>query len=46
MIESYISGIQARTSRYLDELATKDGQISPPWQKLANYYDFEGPQKN
>jgi uncharacterized circularly permuted ATP-grasp superfamily protein/uncharacterized alpha-E superfamily protein len=29
----------------LDELATKNGQISDQWKKLANYYDIEGPQK-
>jgi uncharacterized circularly permuted ATP-grasp superfamily protein/uncharacterized alpha-E superfamily protein len=45
MIASYINDIKTRTSRYLDELATKDGQISPQWQKLAQYYDDEGPDK-
>lgn len=45
MITSYISDIKARTSRHLDELATKHGQISPKWQKLAHYYDGAGPQK-
>ena len=45
MIASYINDIKTRTSRYLDELATKDGQISPQWQKLAQYYDGEGPDK-
>ncbi|GJM28782.1 MAG: hypothetical protein DHS20C17_14170 [Cyclobacteriaceae bacterium] len=45
MITNYISGIKARTSKYLDELATKGGQIAPKWQNLANYYDCVGPQK-
>jgi uncharacterized circularly permuted ATP-grasp superfamily protein/uncharacterized alpha-E superfamily protein len=45
MIRSYLNDIKTSNSRYLDELATRDGEISPPWQKLANYYERTDPQK-
>ncbi len=45
MIASYLNSIKNGTARYLDELATKDGQISEKWQHLAHYYDCAGPQK-
>ncbi len=45
MIRSYVSDIKTRTLPYLDELATKDGEISPQWEKLAQYYEVAGQEK-
>ncbi len=45
MITSYLNDIKSSNSRYLDELATRDGEISPHWQKLARYYEGIDPQK-
>jgi uncharacterized circularly permuted ATP-grasp superfamily protein/uncharacterized alpha-E superfamily protein len=45
MIKSYLQDIQATNARYLDELCTKDGQIAPKWEKLAQYYESAGSQK-
>lgn len=45
MIASYLNDIQAGTSRFLDELATKNGQVSYKWQKLAQFYDSVGPER-
>jgi len=45
MIASYINDINTGTSRYLDELVTRNGQVAEKWQKLAQYYDAVGAQK-
>lgn len=45
MITSYLNDIKAGNSRYLDELATRDGEISSQWKKLAQYYENMGPEK-
>ena len=45
MINSYLQEIQSSDGKFLDELSTRDGQITPKWEKLANYYETVGYEK-
>ena len=45
MINSYLQDIQSSSGQFLDELSTRDGTITPKWEKLAKYYEAVGPEK-
>lgn len=45
MIESYLLDRKQNNSKFLDELVSKEGLITPQWEKLAGYYSRTSAQK-
>ncbi|UXP31457.1 circularly permuted type 2 ATP-grasp protein [Reichenbachiella agarivorans] len=45
MIESYLVDRMFSNTRFLDELANSEGQVTPQWRKLAHFYERMGAQR-